>query len=139
MRAWIGVVSREHVLRGVSDGIAQLGHGKRAPLARLSAGDWLVYYSPKTSYPDGEELRAFTAIGTVTDNEIYEQSMGDQFRPSRRKVDYREAKEAPIKPLLPYLSFSRETSNWGMVMRRGLVEITSEDLDLIAEAMGVKL
>lgn len=140
MKAWIGVISSEHVQRAVEWGIAQLGHGKRTPLARLSAGDWLVYYSPRTSYPDGEELRAFTAIGYVADDEIYQYAQTPEFHPFRHKINYRtEAKEAYIKPLLPSLSFSRNTPNWGMVMRRGLVEITAEDLALIAEAMGVTI
>ena len=139
-KAWIGVVSREHVQMGVREGIAQLGHGKGAPLKRLSQGDWLVYYSPRTSWPDGDELRAFTAVGQVADGEIYQGEMGPDFHPFRRRITYRkEAREALIKPLLGYLSFSRETNNWGMVMRRGLVEITPEDLDMIADAMGVKL
>jgi hypothetical protein len=46
MRYWIGAVSKEHVEIGVREGIAQLGHGKRAPLARLKKDDWFVYYSP---------------------------------------------------------------------------------------------
>ena len=38
-RYWLGVVSREHVLRGVEVGIVQVNHGKRTPLERLSPGD----------------------------------------------------------------------------------------------------
>ena len=133
------MVSRNHVMMGVQQGIAQLGHGKRALLARLSIGDWLIYYSPRTSYPDGEELRAFTAIGRVVDTDIYQATQSADFQPFRLKLAYEKAHEAPIKQLLTYLSFSRETSNWGMVMRRGLVEITRNDLELIADAMGVKL
>ncbi|MBW4061225.1 EVE domain-containing protein [Candidatus Saccharibacteria bacterium] len=136
MKAWIGVVARSHVEQGIREKIAQLGHGTRAPLARLSPGDWLIYYSSQSEYPDGEPVQAFTAIGRVPDDEIYEQVTESGFHPFRRRVEYVEAKEAPIKPLLPYLSFSRNTSNWGMVMRRGLVEITIEDVKLIAEAMG---
>jgi len=30
MRFWLGVVSRDHVLRGVALGIAQIGHGRRS-------------------------------------------------------------------------------------------------------------
>ena len=63
MTAWLGVVCRDHVRRGTTLGIAQLGHGKRDGLARLAAGDWLVYYSPRTSLRGGEPLQAFTAIG----------------------------------------------------------------------------
>jgi hypothetical protein len=35
-RHWIGVVSRQHVLRGVAGGFAQLGHGTAAPLRRMA-------------------------------------------------------------------------------------------------------
>ena len=41
-------------------------HGKREPMQRMSAGDRVVFYSPTTDYPDGEPLRAFTGMGTVT-------------------------------------------------------------------------
>ena len=50
VRYWIGVVSRDHVMTGVAGGFAQVGHGKSAPLRRMSAGDWLIYYSPKITY-----------------------------------------------------------------------------------------
>jgi hypothetical protein len=139
-RAWIAVVSRDHVQRGVELGIAQLGHGKRTLLDRLAAQDWLIFYSPRTSYPDGEQLRAFTAIGRVVDEEIYQYAQTSEFHPFRRSVAYlASAQEAPIQPLLSELSFSRSTNNWGMVMRRGLVEITQDDLSLIARAMSVTL
>ena len=59
---WIGVVSRSHVQIGVKGGFMQLNHGKRAPLAKLKAGDGVVFYSPRESYPDGAPLQAFTAM-----------------------------------------------------------------------------
>ena len=46
-RFWIGVVSKEHVLRGVEGGFCQVCHGKKAPLNRMEKGDYLLYYSPK--------------------------------------------------------------------------------------------
>jgi hypothetical protein len=39
---FIEVVSREHVLRGVQMGIAQIGHGKRSGLAQMKKGDWFI-------------------------------------------------------------------------------------------------
>ena len=62
---WIGVVSRSHVEIGVKGGFIQLNHGKKAPLQKFRAGDGLVMYSPRTSYPDGKPLQSFTAIGTI--------------------------------------------------------------------------
>ncbi|MGB8598595.1 MAG: hypothetical protein WCE88_03760 [Burkholderiales bacterium] len=38
--------------RGVAGGFTQLGYGKRAPLACMKAGDWLIYYSPRMCIGD---------------------------------------------------------------------------------------
>ncbi|MBD0291854.1 MAG: EVE domain-containing protein, partial [Thermoleophilia bacterium] len=83
-RYWIGVVSHAHVRRGVAGGFAQLSHGKEAPLRRLAAGDWLVYYSPRRTHPDGEPLQAFTAIGEVADDELFQVEGDGGVRPWRR-------------------------------------------------------
>ena len=122
---------------GVERGIAQLGHGKRTGLARLHAGDGFIYYSPKLSLNSTEPLQAFTAIGTITDEEIWQADEG-AFKPWRRRVTYWPATDAPIRPLLDVLSFTRGKTNWGYAFRFGLIEITAEDFALIAEAMGAK-
>jgi hypothetical protein len=43
-RYWIGIASSDHVEKGIQGGFAQLGHGKLAPIRRLSPGDWIAYY-----------------------------------------------------------------------------------------------
>lgn len=133
MTGWLGVVSREHVERGVSLGIAQLNHGKRPPIARLRPGDTLIYYSPRTSYPDGEPLKAFTAIGTVSDDEVWQAHEGD-FAPWRRRVDYAAARETPIAELAAALDLTR-APNWGYSLRRGVLQLTDHDVRMIREAM----
>jgi hypothetical protein len=120
-RFWIGVASRDHVRRGVAGGFCQLGHGKSAPIRRLAPGDWIAYYSPRESFPDGAPLQAFTAIGEVQPGEPYAVDMGEGFVPTRRDVRFR------AKP------------SWGAVFRRGLVEVTGDDFARIAAAMGVAL
>jgi hypothetical protein len=40
-------------------------HGKRAPLTRMSRGDGIFIYSPATTYPGGEPLRAVTVLGEI--------------------------------------------------------------------------
>ncbi len=77
----MGVVSRAHVMRGVKGGFARLGHGKEAPLRRLAAGDRLIYYSPRTAHPDGAPLQAFTAIGEVEDEDVFQGELTATFRP----------------------------------------------------------
>ncbi len=69
---WIGVASRDHVLKGVAGGFCQLGHGKAAPVKRLAPGDWIAYYSPRTAYEGGEPVQAFTAIGRIKLGEAYQ-------------------------------------------------------------------
>ena len=135
---WIGVVSRSHVQLGVKGGFMQLSHGKRAPLEKLRAGDGLVMYSPRTSYPDGEVLQSFTAIGVVTSGGIYQVEMTPDFRPHRVDVTFLECSEAPIKPLIDRLSFITNTTHWGAAFRLGQLKIPAEDFDLIAQAMGCR-
>lgn len=137
-RAWVGVVSRAHVIRGVEGGFAQLCHGKRVPLEKMGVGDWLIYYSPRTEMRGGEPLKAFTALGRVTGERTVTFDMGGGFVPYRREVRFeRGAREVPIARLGEGLGFIRDNPNWGMLARRGHFEISLEDLRTIAAAMGV--
>lgn len=129
---WIGVASREHVLKGVAGGFAILNHGKRPPLERLMPGDWLIYYSPKTAM-EGQPLQAFTAIGRIADHAPYQAEMAPGMTGWRRDVDWQEANEAPIAALTERLAFAQ--GNWGMLARRGLFPITKDDFAVIHDAM----
>jgi hypothetical protein len=134
---WIGVVSKSHVEIGVKGGFVQLNHGKRAPVQRLKAGDRLLMYSPRTSYPDGETLQAFTAAGEVRSGDVYQVEMSPDFKPYRVDVDFVECNETPIKPLIEELSFIRNKTHWGAAFRFGFLKIPAEDFARIAAAMGV--
>ncbi|MEH7098053.1 EVE domain-containing protein [Neobacillus vireti] len=134
-RYWIGVVSASHVSRGVEGGFAQLCHGKAAPLRRMQSGDWLIYYSPKTDMSNGMPLQAFTAIGQVLDDHVYEYRMSETFVPFRRNIRYMECKETKISTLLEKLSFTRGVKNWGYSFRFGHFEIMEEDFRIIADIM----
>jgi hypothetical protein len=135
VKHWLGVVSAAHVRRGVALGIAQIGHGKRDGLARMSAGDWLIYYSPREQPRTGPPLQAFTAIGRLLDEEVWQADEGD-FRPWRRRVSYAEASPAPIHPLTDALELT-STPNWGYQLRRGLLELSRHDFAVIRTAMNV--
>lgn len=137
MKYWVGVASHEHVKTGVAGGFAQLGHGKHAPVRRLRPGDWIVYYSPKSTMSGGELLQAFTAIGKVKPRDAYLVEQTNDFHPFRRDVDYRRsARPAALAELRERLAFTRgRGSHWGVAFRRGSFEISREDFALIAEAM----
>jgi EVE domain-containing protein len=134
MNYWIGVVSKEHVMRGVKLGIVQIGHGKRSGLARMKPGDGFIYYSSKQKMDDKVPRQAFTAIGFISEGDIYQADEGE-FKPWRRNIDYLEAQDTPIRPLLNELSFTQGKINWGYAFRYGLLKITKEDFDLIAKFM----
>jgi hypothetical protein len=135
VKYWIGVVSASHVRRGVEGGFAQLCHGKSAPLRKMNAGDWLIYYSPRTDYANGEPLQAFTAIGRVEDDIVYSYRMSEHFVPFRRNIRYYPCRETKIGGLLDRLSFTRGNRNWGYRFRTGHFEIGKEDFLTIARSM----
>jgi len=136
-RYWIGVASRDHVRAGVRGEFAQLGHGKAAPVRRLSRGDGIVYYSPRTALKSGEVLQAFTAIGQIIDDSPSQVEQTADFHPYRRSARFEKAREVAIHSLLERLSFTRGRDNWGMQFRRGSFEIPKDDFIMIGRAMGV--
>ena len=135
---WVGVASADHVALGRSQGFMQVSHGKAAPLHRLRAGDGIVYYSPVQVYGGTARCQAFTAIGVVTDDIVYQADMGRGFTPCRRAVTWSVATQAPIQPLLDQLDFTRGKKSWGYALRFGLIKISRHDMQLIADAMGAK-
>ena len=161
---WVAVASAEHVAIGRAQGFMQVGHGKGSPLKRLHTGDRIACYSPVRMMGTKDACQAFTAIGTVRDERVYQGTHGapglagtrvhppggcapawggpalgapvaNRFEPFRKDVDWLAATEAPIRPLLEALSFTQGKSNWGYALRFGLLKVTADDMALIAQAM----
>jgi hypothetical protein len=129
-RHWVIVASRDHARRGAREGFIMANHGKRAPLQRMSRGDGILVYSPTTTYPRGEPLRAVTFVGEVT---------GDEPEPSeviaggfRRAASLREVEPVPLSAIRDQLPVSR--------IRFGAFEIDAADaeaiLSLVVEQTG---
>jgi len=120
-RYWVIVVSRDHARRGVNDGFIMANHGKRAPLQRMSRGDGILIYSPTTTYPRGEPLRAVTMVGEVT---------GDAPEPSevivggfRRAASLREIEPLALGLVSDHLPVAR--------IRFGSFELDAADAEAI--------
>lgn len=124
-RNWISTVSCEHILIGVSGGFAKMNHGKLAPLKRLSPGDNLIYYAPKTAYPDGAPLKAFTAVGTVRQTPPYQDEMRFGGQGYRLDIDWMPARETPIVSLTDRPEFTR--GNRGMLAGCGSFDISDAE------------
>ena len=135
---WVAVASAEHVALGRAQGFMQVGHGKGAPLKRLHAGDRIAYYSPVRVFGTKAVCQAFTAVGMVRDERVYQGDMGAGFLPFRKDVDWLPSQEADIRPLLQALSFTQGKTNWGYAFRFGLLKVTEADMDVIIHAMNAK-
>jgi hypothetical protein len=138
-RYWIGVASKDHVLKGIAGDFCQLCHGKSNPPKRLAVGDWIVYYSPRTAMQGGDLVQGFTAIGEILGEEPYRFDMGNGFVPYRRDVRFIVAEDAPIQPLIEDLSFIQNKKSWGYPFRFGLLEIPEVDFQRIAAAMKAQI
>lgn len=133
MNGWLAVVSAAHVRRAVALGIGQVGHGKRAGLARMRSGDTLVYYSSVENLGDRTALRSFTALGVVADDEIWQADEGD-FKPFRRRVSFEAVRPLPLAQVHDELHLTTQP-NWGYQLRRGLVALDEHDIAVLRARM----
>jgi EVE domain len=134
-RFWLGVASRNHVMIGVEGGFAQVCHGKRGPLSRMTPGDGLAYYSPGVELGERNTLKSFTAIGWVLDGDIEQVRYSADFQPWRRPVQYEhDVRDSNISHLKTELELTAQP-NWGYALRRGLLELSEHDFKMIAQAM----
>jgi hypothetical protein len=136
-RYWIAVVPKVGVERAAAGGFAMFAHGKREAIERVRPGDWLAYYSPRTLFRGGDEVRAFTAIGRIAEREPYEVEMSAGHAGWRRDAAFEKAHEAGVYPLLDQLSFIKDRQHWGIFFHRSLFSVSRDDFALIAEAMGL--
>ena len=132
---WMGVASKEHVENGLKLGICQFCHGKKGPANRPSKGDIIIYYSSKMKMGFPEPCQEFTALGKIEDQEAYQVSLENGFKPFRRKVSYLKAKVTPIKSLIEQLPFIKNKKSWGFVFRFGFFEIDEHSYQIIKERM----
>ena len=133
-RFWIAVASQDHVDAAVACGYVEVNHGKATPLERMRPGDGIAWYSPRSRYPDGDVLQAFTALGRVADAPMYQRP--DLHQPFRRTAQWFPVVPIAIRPLLPQLGFIRNKASWGAAFRYGFLRVPREDFARIAAAMG---
>ncbi len=136
---WIGVASREHVLKGVMGGFAQVCHGKIGPLQRMHMGDKIIYYSPSHTFQGKDRCQCFTAIGEIISEKPYSFQMSEDFIPWRVDVKFQPCHEAPLLQLVDDLSFIKDKKRYGYPFRFGCFEISAVDYQKIANKMAVKL
>lgn len=132
---WIVVASKDHVQKGIAEGIAQTCHGQASPLQRMKPSYFVVYYSGKQTLGKADKCQEFTAIGQVTDEAVYQCQMSADFQPFRRNITFFEHRDTSILPLINDLQFIENKQRWGYPFRSGFFEINPHDFDLISSQM----
>ncbi len=140
-RCFVVVLPRDAVDRIAAEDLIEAGGGRRDPLTRLDAGDWVAFYSPRASAAPGAPLQAFTAVCEVTAGPIVEgpPRHAEADASFHRSARYVAAEAAPIRPLIDALDFIRDKHHWGVALRYGFVRVSVADFLRIADAMGVQL
>jgi predicted RNA-binding protein len=130
--------SRDHVLKGVENGFAQAGHGRKDLMSKPAKGDWVIYYSAKSIFGEPAPHQKFTAVGIVSDDKPYQPVTHSSFKPYRRNIDYKRCRETEIFPLLDKLTFIKNKKRWGFYLMSGFREISKEDFTMIRNAMKIR-
>lgn len=136
MRHWLAIISLEHARVAASSGFLQVCHGKAAPLRRTSAGDEFFIYSPKTGMSSGESVMAITYRGNFDDNRVYQFEQAPGFTPFRKDVTFdQDFRSVPIRAIAGMELTANP--NWGLILRRGFVELSNADAARITGAAGM--
>jgi len=101
----------------------------------MKKDDKVLFYSSKISMDGTEKLQAFTAVGKVKDDELFQYDMGNGFIPFRRRIEFMKCNEASILPLIDKLNFIKDKKHWGYPFRFGFLEIDGKDFKLISKLM----
>ena len=101
----------------------------------MKKGDYLLVYSSKITMEGNEKCQAFTALGQVKDDDVYQFQMTQNFIPFRRNIEFLRCKESSIIPLINDLEFITNKKSWGYPFRFGFFEIKEQDFNLIASKM----
>lgn len=131
MHYWMIVASKDHVQAAKEGRFCQACHGRKWPLAKMSPGNGILFYSSKETFGSDKPCQAFTAIGYVEEAEIYQEKINTDFAPFRRDIHFLECKETKIHPLLEKLHFADDVRNWGYKLINGFLEIDEHDFELI--------
>jgi hypothetical protein len=132
---WVIVASKDHAQIGLLEGCTQACHGKEEPLKRMKVNDWVLIYSPKQLFNNGDKYQKFAAIGKVPDDIVYQVEISSDFKPYRRNITWYDCEEVSILPLIPQLEFIQNKQQWGYPFRYGFFEINEVDFNVIASQM----
>lgn len=86
-------------------------------------------------FGEDEPCQQFTALGTVTDDTVYQVQMREDFAPYPVDVSFEDGEEVEVRLLLSVLGFVENEASWGLYFRRGLFEIPEGNFQVLRDRM----
>lgn len=132
---WIAVVHKSLATIMAQHGFVAFSHGKKLAADKVSVGDSVILYAPKTDF-EGDPVQAFVGLAAVTGEQSTERAFpGTDLTAWTRAARFAKTRDVPVKPMLEDLGFVTNPRYWGMAFRRSLFEISQADFDHIEKAM----
>ncbi|WP_419801462.1 EVE domain-containing protein [Mucilaginibacter sp.] len=82
----------------------------------MHKGDFVIYYSGKKTLEGQEKCQEFTALSEVTDGEIYQQTVSENFKPFRKRVKLMDQRDVSILLLIPNLESIKNKEKWDSIL-----------------------
>lgn len=131
---WLAVAHAHQVGIIRAKGLVAFSKGQKAPVTKVATGDRAVYDAPRTDF-EGDQVQAFVVMATVTGAAAFETSLAGETAAWVCEAVYDDASNAPIRPMIPDLSFIGMPSHWGVALGRSHFEVPEADISVIARAM----
>ncbi|HXH09160.1 MAG TPA: EVE domain-containing protein [Alphaproteobacteria bacterium] len=146
-RYWILCMSEDNYLIAKKQGLIGMSEQAKSAIHKITTGDIITFYisKKKVDAPPNDltqRVREFRGIARVS-GEVFESNdliwnvRDKEIFPYRRKVDFLSDARAAVRPLIEKPSFVTNTIYWALPLRKGYVEISPKDFDMIQEAMKV--
>lgn len=132
---WITLTAQEHVNIVKEKGYTQVNMGPKEPLEKMSAGDWILYYSPTLILDNPKTVcQKFTAFSYILDDHIYPQYPKNPIR-WRRDVEFFNCIPQHAKNFHHSVSFLQQYENWLDAFIKPVFEIPRNDFIVIAQSI----
>jgi hypothetical protein len=132
-----------------TQGLIGLAERHKAAMQKLAIGDIMTFYisKKKVDSPPNDpanKVQQFRGMARVTgdafeSNELIWHVREGEIFPHRREVEFLADGSAEARTLITHLSFVTNPAFWALPFRKGYVEVTQKDFDMIHGAMGASL
>ena len=132
---WITITAQEHVNIVRDKRYTQVNMGPKAPLDKMSQGDWILYYSPTIFHEKPKTTcQKFTGLSCVTGDKAYPQNPKDPVL-WRRDVDFFHCMPQHAQHFHQQVEFLKQYEHWIDAFFQPIFEISKNDFIVIAQTI----